>query len=81
MPIRTYKSFTGSLVVGLILSTLLGPASAQSNKVRLGYQYSIWGAPAVVALELGLFKSTASKSTPNNSRLARMLATGSSPTA
>lgn len=56
MPIRTYKSFTGSLVVGLILSTLLGPASAQSNKVQLGYQYSIWGAPAVVALELGLFK-------------------------
>jgi ABC-type nitrate/sulfonate/bicarbonate transport system substrate-binding protein len=35
---------------------LLTPASAETNVVRLGYQYSLWGAPAVVALELGLFK-------------------------
>jgi len=39
-----------------ILSALLMPAHAETNVVRLGYQYSLWGAPAVVALELGLFK-------------------------
>jgi len=52
---RACKAVTGSFVAGLILSALLSPANAQ-NKVRLGYQYSLWGAPAVVALELDLFK-------------------------
>jgi ABC-type nitrate/sulfonate/bicarbonate transport system substrate-binding protein len=27
-----------------------------TNKVRLGYQYSLWGSPVVIALELNLFK-------------------------
>lgn len=50
------RAAASAIVAGLIVSALLAPASAQSNKVRLGYQYSLWGAPAVVALELGLFK-------------------------
>ena len=54
MTIRTV--LRGSLVASLILDALLGASNAQSNKVRLGYQYSLWGAPAVVALELDLFK-------------------------
>lgn len=44
------------LAAGLVAIALTTPAAAESNKVRLGYQYSLWGAPAVVALELGLFK-------------------------
>jgi ABC-type nitrate/sulfonate/bicarbonate transport system substrate-binding protein len=38
------------------LSATLAPAGAETNVVRLGYQYSLWGAPVVVALELNLFK-------------------------
>ncbi len=44
------------IFAGLIWSALLAPAAAETNVVRLGYQYSLWGAPAVVALELNLFK-------------------------
>ena len=44
------------IAAGLSALALAAPADAQSNKVRLGYQYSLWGAPAVVALELDLFR-------------------------
>jgi sulfonate transport system substrate-binding protein len=43
-------------LAAVIASALLAPASAEPAKVRLGYQYSLWGAPAVVALQLDLFK-------------------------
>lgn len=32
------------------------PAGAEEMKVRLGYQYTLWGLPAVVAIETGLFE-------------------------
>lgn len=47
---------TSLTVAGLIASALLAPARAETSVVKLGYQYSLWGAPAVVALELNLFK-------------------------
>jgi NitT/TauT family transport system substrate-binding protein len=52
---RACKAFTASFAAVLVVSTL-GAANAESNKVRLGYQYSLWGSPAVIALELDLFK-------------------------
>jgi sulfonate transport system substrate-binding protein len=44
------------IVAGLVVSALITPARAETNVVRLGYQYSLWGAPVVVALDLKLFK-------------------------
>ena len=55
MTTRACNVFTASLAAVLIASTI-GTAHAESNKVRLGYQYSLWGSPAVIALELDLFK-------------------------
>ena len=55
MTMRACNVFTASFAAILIASTL-GAANAESNKVRLGYQYSLWGSPAVIALELDLFK-------------------------
>jgi len=45
-----------AILITLTLSGVLTPARAAGSVVRLGYQYSLWGAPAVVALELDLFK-------------------------
>ena len=54
MTMRACNAFTASIAAILVVSTLA--ANAKSNKVRLGYQYSLWGSPAVIALELDLFK-------------------------
>src|SRR5262249_40761643 len=48
--------FLSLVAANLALTALLTPVGAETNVVRLGYQYSLWGAPAVVALELDLFK-------------------------
>ena len=56
-PIKPSAGFWPLIVASLAAFTLATPAAAQSNRVRLGYQYSLWGAPAVVALELDLFKT------------------------
>jgi sulfonate transport system substrate-binding protein len=56
-PVKHRAGFGPLIVAGLAVFTLATPATAQSTKVRLGYQYSLWGAPAVVALELDLFKT------------------------
>lgn len=45
-----------SISAGTLLSALPKPASAALNPVRLGYQFHLWGAPAVVALRKGFFK-------------------------
>ena len=50
------RAISSLTVAGLIACVLLAPARAETAVVRLGYQYSLWGAPAVVALELNLFK-------------------------
>ena len=55
-PVKRAGAVSLAIFSSLILSVLLTPARAESNVVRLGYQYSLWGAPAVVALELNLFK-------------------------
>lgn len=39
-----------------LLAALPRPARAALQPVRLGYQYHLWGAPAVVALKKGYFK-------------------------
>src|SRR5665647_3158401 len=55
-PTRRAGAVSSLVFAGIVLSALQTPASAETKVVRLGYQYSLWGAPAVVALELGLFK-------------------------
>ena len=54
----THIRLTGSALtlVAFSLATLLAATPARAETVKLGYQYSLWGAPAVVALELNLFK-------------------------
>ncbi len=54
----TMMTHVRPILVALTLAALAAsaPARAESAVVKLGYQYSLWGAPAVVALELGLFK-------------------------
>lgn len=47
-------SLTGSSA-GTLLAMLPRPARAAFQPVRLGYQYHLWGAPAVVALKKGYF--------------------------
>ncbi len=42
---------------GSLLALLPRPARAALQPVRLGYQYHLWGAPAVIALKKGFFKS------------------------
>ena len=54
--LRQLAALVPLIAAGLSALVLAAPADAQPNKVRLGYQYSLWGAPAVVALELDLFK-------------------------
>lgn len=54
--VKRIGGYSSVIAVGLLSLALLTPARAESNKVRLGYQYSLWGAPAVVAIELDLFK-------------------------
>jgi hypothetical protein len=39
------------IIASLAAFTLVAPDAAQSNKVRLGYQCSLWGAPAMDALD------------------------------
>jgi sulfonate transport system substrate-binding protein len=56
-PVKHLAGLGSLIVAGLAAFILATPAIAQSNKVRLGYQYSLWGAPAIVALELNLFKT------------------------
>lgn len=46
-------AFAAALVGTAAMGT---PAAAQNKKVSLGYQVSLWGAPAVVALKTGLFE-------------------------
>ena len=79
-PVKHRAGFGPLIVAGLAVFTLATPATAQSTKVRLGYQYSLWGAPAVVALELTCSRRTASRSRPSASVPARTRATGSCPT-
>lgn len=55
-PASHFAGLVTLIVAGVTLLALATPAAAQSGKVRLGYQYSLWGAPAVIALELDLFK-------------------------
>jgi len=55
--IKRVAGFGLLIIASLAAFTPVTPAAAQSNKVRLGYQCSLWGAPAVVALELDLFKT------------------------
>lgn len=55
-PARQVGTVSSLVFAGIVLSALQTPVSAETKLVRLGYQYSLWGAPAVVALELGLFK-------------------------
>lgn len=43
-------------LLGIIAAALLAPARAETPVVKLGYQYSLWGSPVVIALELNLFK-------------------------
>ena len=45
-----------SISAGTLLSALPKPASAALKPVRLGYQFHLWGAPAVVALRKGFFR-------------------------
>lgn len=47
---------TALTLAALTACALFTPARAETSVVKLGYQYSLWGAPAVVALELNLFK-------------------------
>ena len=47
--------FTGSAAT--LLALLPQQARAALRPVRLGYQYHLWGAPAVVALKMGFFKA------------------------
>lgn len=42
---------------GALLAMLPSPARAALQPVRLGYQYHLWGAPAVIAIKKGFFKS------------------------
>jgi ABC-type nitrate/sulfonate/bicarbonate transport system substrate-binding protein len=57
-PIKHFAGFGLLIIASLAAFTPVTPAAAQSDKVRLGYQYSLWGrAPAVVALELDLFRA------------------------
>ncbi len=46
-----------ALAAALTMAPAVSPATAADmKKVNMGYQVSLWGAPAVVALKLGLFK-------------------------
>lgn len=56
-PIKNFAGFGLLIIASLAAFTPVTPTAAQSDKVRLGYQYSLWGAPAVVALELDLFRA------------------------
>lgn len=42
---------------GTLLAMLPRPVRAALQPVRLGYQYHLWGAPAVIALKKGFFKA------------------------
>lgn len=48
-------SFTASSA-SVLLALLPRPARAALQPVRLGYQYHLWGAPAVIAVKKGFFK-------------------------
>ena len=55
-PLKRARAISSLTVAGLIACAMFAPARAETSVVKLGYQYSLWGAPAVVALELNLFK-------------------------
>jgi len=55
-PLKRAHAISSLTVAGLIACAMFAPARAETSVVKLGYQYSLWGAPAVVALELNLFK-------------------------
>ncbi|NQW58736.1 MAG: ABC transporter substrate-binding protein [Polynucleobacter sp.] len=53
LAISLCAAFPGSSLLGIGYAQ----AQAKTNVVRLGYQFHLWGAPAVVAIKKGLFLS------------------------
>ncbi len=43
-------------LAALIACAPFAPACSETSSVKIGYQYSLWGSPVVIALELNLFK-------------------------